>query len=597
MNNEEAISSIAYELREGRATNELVFETLDGFNPVLNSTLAQQNVEESNAFYGFMFDIVFAIKETLINLKDELLGNKLQDEENRREMLEALKRIGDGSSERRSTGPPPLPGEPVEDEGNPGPIASGIFAAIAAAIAPLIPTALKKMFAPLGATFAGIVKFGRHIGVFAKQLVKFAGPIGIAVAIITAIVGAIKGGIKGYEEDGVAGAIKGAVIGAVDLLIGSLVKGIANAIGWILDKIGMKESGGIFGDTIKDIFDGIYNWFGGLVDFFHGLFTLDAKKTIGGVKKMLSSVLDILGEVGPLLITLVKEAVPLIGKVLKGIFWDLPVFLGGLMGELAFWMREELPGLITTTTIKLTAFTQELFAEFEKQLLPWLASIGDTMVELIGFVGTKITEFIGNIGSRIADALGFEKIGETFSGIATFGKDIIDKAVGFVTSVVDAITAVFSNPGEKIASIAESISAWRDQLYKDILRSILPARTSDSSWTDPKHWVAKAIPDSVYEFAGLPTKEGSGLNSLDEKGGTAIKAGQMIKPIKTPSIKASPSNAGQTLNDTYASPSRSAIIINQMGGNVTNMSTSNVSNNTTNMDPIFTGSALGLSAQ
>ena len=66
---------------------------------------------------------------------------------------------------------------------------------------------------------------------------------------------------------------------------------------------------------------------------------------------------------------------------------------------------------------------------------------------------------------------------------------------------------------------------------------------------------------------------------------------------KAPEVKALPSVAGQTLADSSSAVGAAPIIINQMGGNVTNMSTSNVNNNSTNMDPIFTGSALGLSAQ
>lgn len=606
MNNEEAISTIAYELKEGRATNELVFETLDGFNPVLNSSLAQKNVEEANAFYGFMFDIVLSIKDVLVNLKDDLIGNKLQDEENRREMVDALARLG----EDRQSGPPPLPGTQDEEA---GPIAQGVTAGIAAAITSkigaLIPNSVKTMFLPITSFIATIVKFGKLAGVFAKQLVKFAGPIGIAISIITAIVGAIQGGIKGFKEDGIAGAIKGAVIGAVDLLIGSLVKGISNAIGWILGAIGMKESGGMFGPIIAKIFDGLYQWFGGIVDVFGGIFTLDAKKTIGGVKKILSSVFDIFGNIGSLLITLVKEAIPLIGKVLKGLFWDLPIFIGELVHGLLNWMTYELPGLIEIAVGKLGVFISELFFEFEKQLLPWITSLRDEFLGLIGFVGDKISGFIQGIGALFGKAMEVSGVGEALTDVADFGQMIIDKVVGFVTGVIDAIGNFFANPGESIAGIAESITAWRDDLYKKILRSILPERTGDTAWTDPKHWVAKAIPDSVYEFAGMPTEEGKGLN--DSTGGVnpfdkqakAMAAGydnwdaykESGWKWKGPSMQSSPSTAGQTLSDSSAMPSSAPVIINNMGGNVTNMSTSNVNNNTTNMDPILTGSALGLS--
>jgi hypothetical protein len=603
MNNEEAISTIATELKENRATNELVFETLDGFNPVLNSSLAKANVEEANTFYGFMFDIVYAIKDTLINLKDDLIGNKLQEEENRREMVAALAKLGDG--ERRSTGPPPLPTEREERS----PIRDGFFSALGGAIGALIPNSVKGAFAgafaPIVSMFAGITKFAKNFLHFGKTLIRFAGPIAIAVSIITSVIGAIQGGIKGFEEDGVIGAIKGALTGAIDGLIGSLVKGIANMIGWVLDKLGMGESGKLFGPAIAAFFDNIYKVIGGFVDMIAGLFTLDSKRFVGGIKAIFTGLFDNFANIGNLVFTILKEAIPLIGKAIKGLFWDLPKFLGEQAVYLWNYIEEQAPTWIANLILFATDVMQGLIDE----LGPWLEGVRDQFLSLGDFFLGKVRDFFSGIGDFFGGVMESSGVSDRLTEFADFGQMLIDKVVGFVQGTIDAIASFFSDPLGSLSSMGESILAWRDDLYKKILQSILPKRTGDEAWSDPMHWVAKAIPDAVYDFAGMPKEAGQGLN--DSTGGVnpydkqakAMAAGysnwEDYKANdwkwKGPAMQGSPSGSGQILAESSASATNSPIIINQMGGNVTNMNTSNVNNNTSTFDPIIPGSALGLS--
>jgi len=70
--------------------------------------------------------------------------------------------------------------------------------------------------------------------------------LGQVVMVIQGIFGFIKGAIEGWQTGGVFGAIKGGLIGLYDGLLGNFLNLIADIIGWILTKFGLKGLGNFF---------------------------------------------------------------------------------------------------------------------------------------------------------------------------------------------------------------------------------------------------------------------------------------------------------------------------------------------------------------
>lgn len=603
--NESGIAEIVKSLDKSNDRQELIHDAIIDFNPVLQSPIVYDIIDNAQDFMAIVAQTLVGVNEVAEKIYNAIVGNKMQEEENRREMIEVLSNIGGGSGGSGNTPiPPPLPAN-SNDEGIGGPVRAGISAGItqviASRIAAMIPASVKGMFLPITAFFGRFLKFS-------KSLIKFAGPIGIAISVITSLIGAIQGGIAGYKEGGVEGAIKGALIGAVDGLIGTIVKGLADAAGWLLKAIGLTQIGNALGPAVKGIFDNIYNNIKGFIDIIVGIFTLDSDKVIGGIKTMITGGLSNLKIIGSLLMTMIKELGPLIFKGIKFVLWDLPNFITGMIKKLWDYLwSEEGQKAISDGIGKIGMFITDLSSKLLTELWPWLR---EKLVAGIDSLSVAVTNILGGIFNWMGETLNWESIKETVFAGVDFISNIIDSVRSFMGELIDSIVGFFSSRGEAISSAFGSLIDYRNSLYKKILASILPQRTDDTAWSDPMHWVSKAIPDSVYKFAGLPTESGSGLNDATggvnpfEQKARARDAGYSSWDEyknsgwkwKGSNLQALPSVAGAALNETTSALNNAPIIINQMGGNVTNTNTSQVNNNTSPFEPIMTGSGLGITS-
>ena len=107
-----------------------------------------------------------------------------------------------------------------------------------------------------------------------------------------------------------------------------------------------------------------------------------------------------------------------------------------------------------------------------------------------------------------------EKLG--FKGIADSLREFSLTAV--VDPVWEAVKNFFKNmfndPSGTMMSIARGAGNMAENFIKTILRMILPDPGSDRAWYDPRGLVAKAIPDSVYEYAGMNPQTGEILPNV-----------------------------------------------------------------------------------
>ena len=151
--------------------------------------------------------------------------------------------------------------------------------------------------------------------------------------------------------------------------------------------------------------------------------------------------------------------------------------------------------------------------------------------------------------SWILGALGFDnavKFLESFSF-----SDLISKLVGglvdMVKGMVDWVMMLFTDPKAAMAKLAEGLGKLGDMaknFLKGILKSVLPNPQGGMI----QKIASKAIPDAVYEFAGLDPKTGADLASATVDN-VAAKGEKMVNEAAAAGEKAVQGvvNAGQTI--------------------------------------------------
>jgi hypothetical protein len=150
-----------------------------------------------------------------------------------------------------------------------------------------------------------------------------------------------------------------------------------------------------------------------------------------------------------------------------------------------------------------------------------------------------------------------------------------DATIQLMSELFTWITDMLAAAPAAIAAGLTDLSSMTSDFAKNILREILPNPNDHKSLSDPLHWVAKAIPQGIYDFAGV--------NSSSPK-------------VESAKLNSSANNTGSELNNASAKVGSTAVIVNQYGGNVTNHSTSSVNNSSMSVDPIISGSSMGFSS-
>jgi hypothetical protein len=74
----------------------------------------------------------------------------------------------------------------------------------------------------------------------------------------------------------------------------------------------------------------------------------------------------------------------------------------------------------------------------------------------------------------------------------------------FVNGLIDFVVNLFTKPDAAMAQL-QGLADMATEFIKKVLRGVLP----NPSGNGPAAWAAKAIPDSVYEFAGMNPKTGA----------------------------------------------------------------------------------------
>jgi hypothetical protein len=603
--NDSGITQIVKALEKANDKQEFIADTIVGFNPVLQSPIVYDIIDNAVVFMAGVASTLIDISDTVNGIKTGIsdvlgffTGRQLQEEENRRELIDALNNLGEGRG-----GPGPVPTNEAKDKKVPAWLMSlggitafgaslGMLSGFMGEMSKLLASSRGiiwklrvrvrwlsgkglKLFASMSEDFgkltnnlqtmlennrftkpfANIVKYFRVTTEAGGGFLKFIGKI----------LTKIKDGFIAFGKSFKWGAKLGGLLAKALKAIAWPITVIMGAYATIMGAIKGWKEGGLIGALEGGISGLLVNLVGEVVDLL--------KDAVSWVAKMLgfenfSKALDGFS-FSELLDTGVKAIFGTIEYV-----WD---YMVGLFSP------------------------DKLIASFEQGGFAGLAAmIGGGILDMVKGAVSWFATMIGDF--EVANWL------DNFS-IQDYLVKGVKAMIDFVGVAIDAVIKWFEEAPAMINNAMKSVGDMASDFAKNILKSVLPDPSKHDSAIDPLHWVGKAIPKEVYQFAGMQTPEEysnslnagtGGVNPYEQKAREIMakeKNAADQKLMVEDYIRGVPSKAGSTLGEAGPGTTNAApVIINNMGGNVTNNSSSNVNNNSSPFEPIISGSALGFSS-
>ena len=342
--------------------------------------------------------------------------------------------------------------------------------------------------------------------------------------------------------------LKAIITGFKNLFKAISPKAIAGSLAKAFDSIGdalkvrLGAAGGAFGSAISSI----VGFFTRVKDMFKvGIFKIPGVKgvvdtisrgmaaigtMIKNSKAIIASISKVAGMLGSF-----KTVFGLVFKVVGRIFAPLYTLYETIMG---IWKGYQDGGFIGAIKGGITGFFKGFIGDFLNIITgaaAWLAgALGFDKVEealnsidfnqifgnLVDGIFDTVTESINFFMEQLGfDGEEFPSIREMVTGLVTMPFDLVRNAISKLASMLGAeeISKAISD-----FSFKDTLTSLQDkakEFLKYALRSILPSPDSNAPWYDIGNIVSKAVPDSVYEFAGMDPE-----------------TGEVVKPPKTNEI-------------------------------------------------------------
>ena len=361
--------------------------------------------------------------------------------------------------------------------------------------------------------------------------------------------------LKALRKDLGKGGILALIMGAAGLLAGFVAGFVEKIIKFFKPVMALFE--GKF-KIFEPIINAVKSGFTKFIELFRGLGRWFSELTI--VEKTAA----IFQKGWAYFSGLFKELAMIIGKIGDGIsivFGEGKKAIGFFEGIIKYFKS------LGTVFEVFFSFGRALGAVFAKLLIPiqvilsvwdtvsgaldgWNKTQGDFMAKFFGALKGGLTGLLnGLIGglldlmkdgvSWILEALGFDKAAKILDGFS-FSKLIEDVVTGFfdmvegmVRYVIDLFQKGPAQALEKVGTAMSNIADAAKNVLKSLLRSVLP----NPAGSTMEKIASKAIPDAVYEFAGINPKTGKSTDAVEAP-----------KPAETPAatqqvVKATESKA------------------------------------------------------
>jgi len=376
--------------------------------------------------------------------------------------------------------------------------------------------------------------------------------LGLAGALIGGLVMGGLAFVKNYIKGFIGFWTKAAKMLRLDALILKLFQFIEAPFVKVINFVkGLVKSEGLLA-MLKTLKGGIFKLFVAVGDFFGfaGKFLYkDFIQMFKYVGDMIGSTAKAIGSFFAKIFSLGSGEGGLFSKIASAMdfFGPLTKFLktfGSILGKLAYPIQ----------------VVMSVFDTVTGALDGWNKTEGDFMAKFFGALKGGVTGLLnGLIGglldllkdgmSWLVNLLGFENAAKALDSFSF--SDLIKKGVegfyNFIEGMIRYVMDIFKDPGKLVADVGDlfgKISDMAKNFLKTLLRSILPNPSSDNIAVK---MAAKAIPDAVYEFAGMNPKTGELQGATVDN--VAAKGEQMVNQAVAAGQQAVQGvvNAGQTI--------------------------------------------------
>lgn len=433
---------------------------------------------------------------------------------------------------------------------------------------------------------------------------------------VMAIFESIMGAIKGYKEGGVLGAIKGTISGFLIGFAGGIADLVKDIISWVANLLGFEKLSKLldsfsFSQLIKDGINGIFDAVTYAFDWFKSLFSFEKfaaafenfgiaglwSTLVGGILDTLKGAVSWIATMfGAFDFSIALDNFSFTDSINKGltIVFALPAKIWNWITSMFSW--DNISKIFEDFSLS------GLFTDFYGTVLDTLKGTVSWLTSLLGFDGI----------SKYLDSFSFTDI---FKSVFNAVDEAINSVIDWIMNIPTLISELAGQMGEMISSASSRVGNLAEGFAKSVLKDVLPDPATNTSMLNPMHWVAKAIPDSIYEYAGLKVAR----NEITPAAGTTSMGGQLTNDdklskakeagynswddyeasgwkYKTPILTPQTNTTGAELMNSSNNISVSPVIVNNYGGNTTNTTQSSVNNSNSLYDPIISGSAMGFTS-
>lgn len=287
---------------------------------------------------------------------------------------------------------------------------------------------------------------------------------------------------------------------------------------------------------ITDFFDGLGNKFASVAKYFPTI-NFEALKGLFGSANEGTGIIGFFSKIFSVLDPLLKPFKYIIGLALRPIFQIVLSAIDFFVGFYEGFTKDK----------------GDLLEKLKSGFEGGIKGVIKGFTEAIDLLFIKIPAFF-------AEKLGFEEASKklkTFSLTA-----LVDPAW---EAIKNFFKEAFTNPTSKLKEVTASVGNVAENFIKSILRFVLPDPNIPFSIVDPKTYVSKAIPSSVYEYAGY-AKNDEGIFTLKQN---TLNRSNITNKQPTDLSPTDKSSSG-----------KGAVVNNIVGGSTTN-NTNAISNNAT----------------
>lgn len=175
-----------------------------------------------------------------------------------------------------------------------------------------------------------------------------------------------------------------------------------------------------------------------------------------------------------------------------------------------------------------------------------LAGIEGGVLGVIKGITEAIDLIFFQLPAWIAEKLGFEELSKSLGELSI--TELVDPVWN---GIKEFFKRLFDDPAALASDIGSSLTGGLENFLKSVLRSVLPIPDGSEDFFSIKNLVSKAIPDSVYEYAGINKQTGERIDQQVEPQIIPVDGAQIDVQSKT--VEESKGGAGTSIVDASTS--------------------------------------------